>query len=226
MSENPDVAELRRQVEMLTADRDGLARKLNADRAELRKLLAKRGGKANVHGGSGEEARGEWCTSKRTATAIGGFDVDPFSNARSHIVAVHHCILARGDNGLVTERGQVGEYRCNGSYRIARENTRVFLQPPYEIVERAVEHFGHTRFCALLRFDPSTDWFEQLKRRCELICVLRKREEFEPPPGVIAPGKKAGGAPFPHALFYARFEDATEAVFRASAINHRRNRKS
>lgn len=226
MSENPDVSELLRQVEMLTADRDGLAKKLNADRAQLRKLLAKRQGKANVHGGSGEEARGEWCTSKRTATAVGEWDVDPFSNERSHVVSKHRCILARGDNGLVTEFGNVGEYRCEGTFRIARPDTRVFIQPPFELVLPAIEHFGHTRFCALLRFAPDTEWFARLKPLCELICVLRKREEFEPPPGVIAPGKKAGGAPFPHALFYARFEDATEAVFRASALNHRRNRKS
>jgi hypothetical protein len=86
----------------------------------------------------------------------------------------------------------------------------VWGQPPYELVPEALDHYGHTRFCFLLRFDPSTEWFRKLYRLSRLVCVTRKRVEFEPPPGV--PVSKN---PYPHALYFAREEDATPAVLRA-----------
>jgi hypothetical protein len=173
--------------------------------------------RANVYGGSKDPNRGTWCTPKRWAEYVGPFDVDPFSNPRSHIVSSARCMLERGDNGFGSEPE---ERRVPGRYFTtehgncsADENTRVFLQPPYEIVDQVVGHYGHTRFTALLRFDPPVGWFKKLYRLSELVCVISdKRLNFEPPPGLGPKGNNA--QPFPHALFYRRAEDATRDVLR------------
>lgn len=180
--------------------------KLEQQRDDARAKLKKR---ANVRGGSKDENRGTWCTPKAWADRVGPWDVDPFSNPRSHIVSAQACMLERGDTGLAIA-DEPGTYRCGGEVRHATDETRVFIQPPYEIVLEALAHYGHTRFCALLRFDPSTTWFAKLYRLSSLVCVTRRRIPFEPPPGV-----KASAQPFPHALFYRRAEDATPAVLRA-----------
>jgi len=78
-------------------------------------------------------------------------------------------------------------------------------------VLRWIRAYAHTRFCFLLRFDPSTKWFAELYDVCELVAIPRgRRINFEPPPGV-----KASSQTFPHALFYRRYADATPAVLRA-----------
>jgi hypothetical protein len=182
--------------------------------------------RANPNGGSGEVARGSYCTPKEWADRVGPWDHDPFSNPRSHIVATTACMLERGDDGLAGPRkgehflaptggilapGEERRWPTATGRRLATVDTRVWGQPPYEIVDEALEHYGHTRFCFLLRFDPSTQWFIKLYRLAGLICVPRgKRIEFEPPPGV--PVSKN---PYPHAFYYARAEDATDAVLRA-----------
>lgn len=166
--------------------------------------------RTNVHGGSGEPERGTWCTPKWIAAIVGRFDLDPFSNPRSHIDADHSCQLERGDDGFGD--GTTGSYRMGGTLcRHATEHTRVWFQPPYSIVLDAFAHYEHTRFCALLRFDPSTEWFQRIYRRSALICVPRlRRVNFEPPPGV-----RSSSSTVPHALYYARVGDATPAVLRA-----------
>jgi hypothetical protein len=166
--------------------------------------------KLNVRGKSGDPNRGCWCTACELAKALGRFDIDPFSNPRSHIESDVTCMLENGGNGLLNPKAP-GTWR-SGSSRVvgcADENTRVFLQPPYSIVPRAIAHYGHTRFTALLRFDPRPEWFKRLYRLSELVCVLWHCE-FEPPPGV----DKGGGNSFPHALFYRRAADVTDAVLR------------
>ena len=188
------VAQLRAQLERVTAE---LAKERTRRRA------------ANGNGGSGEVARGAYCTPKAWAERVGPWDVDPFSNPRSHIVAARRCMLEDGGNGML-DREVVGSYSAPPAFGRADENTRVFLQPPYEMVDEALEHYGHTRFCALLRFDTSTKWFAKLYRITRLVCVPRRRLAFEPPPGV-----KASANPYPHALYYAREEDATPRVLRA-----------
>jgi hypothetical protein len=170
---------------------------------------------SKVHGNSGEQKRGAWCTPKWIADAVGRYQLDPFSNARSHIDAECTCELERGDNGLARREGRKSDpgcyYTAAGGYGHADESTKVWGQPPYSIVLEAIKHYGHTSFTFLLRFDPSTEWFSQLYRRSALVLVPRRRRiNFEPPPGV-----KASTSTFPHALFYARFEDATPAILRA-----------
>jgi hypothetical protein len=171
--------------------------------------------KANVYGTSrkkttrGDEERGTWCTPKWLAEAVGPFHLDPFSNPRSHIESAYACMLERQDDGL--SGPMKGQYwtALHGS-RFTDDQTRVFLQPPYSVVTRAFEHYHHTRWVALLRFDPSTKWFRAMYREAALICVPRKRVNFEPPPGV-----KASSNTIPHALYYRHAEDVTDAVLRA-----------
>jgi len=177
---------------------------------------------ANVNGGSGEKDRGTWCTPKKWADRLGAFDLDAFSNPRSHIVAAMHLMLERGDDALTgpqsgyywaNRTGGIlgpGEQGRTGCARIfASTDTRVFIQPPYEIVDAAIEHYGHTRFCALLRLDPSTRWFAKLYRITELVCVPRERLDFEPPPGV-----RASSNPYPHAFYFRNEADVPSAILR------------
>ena len=184
---------------------------------------------ANVNGGSGDPLRGSYCTPAKYAAAVGVWDLDPFSNPRSHIVARESCQLERGDNGLL-EPGNPGAYllagadqrvepfdiasddaivaAANRGRRRATESTRVWIQPPYEIVEEAIAHYGHTRFCALLRFDPSTDWFAALWVLTHVIAIpVGERLEFEAPPGI-----ETSANPYPHAFYYADERDVTPAI--------------
>ena len=165
--------------------------------------------RANVHGGSGEKERGEWVTPKWIAEIAGRYHVDPFSNPRSHIDALYHCALERGENGIVTHKIK-GSFRSDGKTHIAGVDDKVWFQPPYSIVLQAFAHYEHTRFTALLRFDPSTEWFQRVYRRSALVLVPRlRRINFEPPPGV-----KASSSTVPHALLYSNADDATPAILR------------
>jgi hypothetical protein len=196
--------------------------------------------KANLFGGSGEVDRGKWRTPKKWAGYVGPWDLDPFSNPDSHIEALVHCMLERGDDafgGRTLGERLVGEYLVTSTHgkplgpgelarlkngklasrvgrRIAGEHTRVWIQPPYELVDQALDHFGHTRFCALLRFDTRTKWFDRLYRliheRRGLIACTRGSFNFEPAPGMPKPSSNI----FPHALFYADARDVTDAVLR------------
>jgi hypothetical protein len=154
-----------------------------------------------------DEQRGAWCTPKKYAVAVGGFDLDPFSNNRSHISSDLACQLERGDDGLAGPG--VGQFYCSVNGIVtATEDWRVWIQPPYDIVLRAIAHYKHARFTALLRLDPSTEWFSELHAASSLILVPRgDRIEFDPPPGV-----KASSNPFPHGFFYKHAEDATKEI--------------
>lgn len=169
--------------------------------------------RVNGNGGSKDPARGAYCTPKWIAELVGPWDLDPFTNPHSNIVATERCMLEDGGDGLANPLP--GSYRCGrrGPVKIATSATRAWLQPPYEIVDEAISHYGHTRFCALLRFDTSTNWFQKLYRLTQLVCIPRRRRiGFEPPPGVAV--RKNKKSPYPHALYYARVEDATDAVLR------------
>lgn len=168
-----------------------------------------------------EEQRGAWCSPPEYTEAAGTFDLDPFTNPRSTLVARRMCMLERRDDGfghlpiLKPKQGKRAEsadpgvfYTTEHGKERATAETRVWLQPPYDIVLEALAHYAHTRFTALLRLDTSTVWFEQLFELCEVIMVpKRDRLEFVPPPGV-----KPSSNPFPHGLYYARAEDVTKAV--------------
>ena len=156
-----------------------------------------------------KDGRGSWCTPDPYATAVGRFRVDPFSNARSIIKSTYACWLERGDDGFGLDRRHVrGCYYTRGVYRCADTRTKVWFQPPYDIVLDALDHFEHTRFVGLLRLDTSTEWFDRMHALCEVIMVPRNdRINFIPPPGVIASAN-----PFPHGIYYRHADDVTDAV--------------
>lgn len=183
--------------------------------------------KVNVNGGSGETSRGAWITAKKWADAVGPWDLDPFSNPRSHIVSTDRCMLEDGGDGLYVpatvdglDHDIVGYWR-SGSTTVGRafEGARVWGQPPYDIVERAVAHYRHTRFCFLLRFDPSTGWFRSLWERTAVIAIpLGDREMFEPPPELA--GAKDNN-PHAHAFYYSDVRDVTNEIRRACIVLRR-----
>lgn len=174
-----------------------------------------------------EEQRGAWCSPLEYTKAAGRFDIDPFSNPRSTVQSLLACWLERGDDAFGLERrcdrgvvwmnkGTPGRPNWTaeiselpeGRHVYVDANYTVWLQPPYDLVLEALAHFGHARFCALLRLDTSTKWFAQLWELSEVIMVPKEdRLEFVPPPGV-----KASSNPFPHGLYYKRAADVPEAV--------------
>lgn len=163
----------------------------------------------NVHGGSRDPNRGSWCTPKWLADLIGPFDLDPCSNPRSHIQATKTYQLERGQDGLFVPGSELA-------------TERVFINPPYEhdSVLRWYQAYKHTRWCFLLRFDPSTDWFDQIYDAAELVAVPRgRRVNFEPPPGV-----KASSNAIAHALYYRYAADVPDAVVRACVTWRKKSR--
>jgi hypothetical protein len=121
------------------------------------------------------------------------------------------CELERGDDGFGMgdpDRREGSFYVKGSGYHRAWPSWRVWVQPDYEYVLEAIRHYKHTRFTALLRLDPSTEWFDELHAVSKLILIPKgDRIEFNPPPGV-----KASSNPFPHGFFYAHAEDATDAI--------------
>lgn len=180
---------------------------------------ASRSQPGNVRGGSRDPARGTWCTARKLADALGSFHVDPFSNPRSHVRSEHDCQLERGDDGFGD--GSEGSYRIGTQLHTASSETRVFIQPDYSFVLRALRHYMHTRWVALLRFDPRPEWFDMVYDAAELVAVVRDPDarDFEPPPGVTSPGST-----FPHAIYFRRAEDATPEMLRMCIAFRKRSR--
>lgn len=139
--------------------------------------------------------RDQWCTPLWIARAVGAWDLDPCSNDRSHITARRAFRLDRGQDGLSLAR-------------YVKRSSRVWVNPPYSDVTPWVLGYGHTRFCFLVKFDPSTRWCRELIARTTLILFPRRRRvAFEPPPGVTGMSNQ-----FPHGLFFARPEDAAPEI--------------
>jgi hypothetical protein len=172
-------------------------------------------------GNTRDPNRGAWCTPKWIADLVGPWRLDPFSNPRSHIDAERACMLERGDDGLGDGKTPGSHFvRAEEAVAIADETWRVWIQPDYQVVLRAFAHYRHTRWCALLRFDPSTEWFEEIYEASSLIAVPRgRRVNFEPPPGV-----RASSNAYPHALYYRNAEDATPSVLRACVAWRKKSR--
>src|SRR5690606_30225668 len=105
--------------------------------------------------------------------------------------------LEDGDDGLVDQYGP-GAFVYGGVNCATLPSARTFINPPYSrgAVVRWIRHWRHTRFCFLLRWDPSTRWFEELLPHCTHVWFPPRRINFEPPPGV-----KSSSNPFPHALY-------------------------
>jgi hypothetical protein len=176
----------------------------------------------SVRGKSGDPVRGTWCTPKWLADAVGEFALDPFANPRSHVRSVARCALEDGGDGFGD--GSPGSYRCGaaGEIQHATSEDTVWIQPPYDIVLRAFDHYAHTRWVALLRFDPRPEWFDAIYDAAELVAVIRHDPEgrpfgFEPPPGVVASTNT-----FPHALYARHAEDIPRAALRYCAAWRKR----
>lgn len=169
--------------------------------------------RTGVRGASGDPKRGAYCTPKYVASALGEFDLDPFTNERSHVRAVEQCILDNGGDGFGA--GDPGSYRVGqfgARTQQATHATRTWLQPDYTQVLSAVRHYLHTRFVALLRFDPRPEWADLVGGASEWIGVLsnspgRSSFEFEPAPGVVSSSNT-----FPHALYARSYTDVTPAM--------------
>lgn len=128
--------------------------------------------------------RGAWCTPKWLADLIGDVEFDPCSNERSHIRAWRRCIWELGQDGLGAD---------------VPSWYRVFVNPPYGPGEvlKWVQRYRHTNFIFLLRWDPSTEWFDELIDHCTHVWFpTGRRVNFEPPPHI-----ESSSAAFPHALF-------------------------
>lgn len=183
------------------------------DDADRKRLLKE--GRTNLQGNSGEVERGKWCTPDKWARAVGPWDVDPFSNPHSGIVSVDRAMLE--DEGDAFGGGKPGESpglyllgsRHGSRTGVATVDTRVWLQPPYDLVIEALAHYGHTRFCALLRLSPDTAWFRMLWPLVATIAIPQERLEFKPPPGVPKPESTIS---YPHALYYRDWRDITDEV--------------
>lgn len=126
--------------------------------------------------------------------------LDPCSNGRSHIQADHKCDLQLGGDGLYQGAHEEGPGWYHRGKTLGHVDTKhtVFVNPPYgrNDVIKWVEHYRHTRFIFLLRWDPSTRWFSGLLPYCTHVWFPSRRINFEPPPGV-----KSSSNPFPHALY-------------------------
>lgn len=139
--------------------------------------------------------RDTWVTPRHIARAVGPWDVDPCTNERSHIVARRTFRLDQGQDGLVLAK-------------FVSRNARVWCNPPYSDVMPWIIAYGHTRFCFLVKFDPSTKWCRELLARANFILFPQlERMKFEAPPGVESSSNQ-----FPHGLFYANEADATADI--------------
>lgn len=171
-------------------------------------------GAVNVRGNSRDPARGAYRTPKWLADLLGPYDLDPFSNPLSHIHATESCTLELGGDGFGDNTP--GSYRTRNGARLkhATDATKLWFQPDYQFVLRGFNHYRHTRWTALLRFDPRPEWFDAVYDASELVAVLRHDPDgkpfgFEPPPGITASSNT-----FPHALFFKHATDAPSEVLR------------
>jgi hypothetical protein len=152
----------------------------------------------------------DWCTPEWLADALGGFDMDPCSNERSHIRSADACSLATGSCGLERDWG------CGS----------VFCNPPYSDVgpwaAKLAAHAGP--WCALVKLDPTTKWWATLMTSMPTVAPFRKRIRFEGQgggAGFVAPvGRKREGsrvnnqmtANFPSVLVYSAWRPPAALV--------------
>lgn len=106
----------------------------------------------------------DWCTPAELANDLGEFDLDPCSNARSHVRTFNRICLPA--DGLASD--WIGS---------------VFVNPPYSSpmpwCMRLALHRGP--WVALLKLDPTTRWFAALVRSGASWSPFRKRIAFERP---------------------------------------------
>lgn len=122
---------------------------------------------SSAHPSSGTDG---WCTPRWLAEALGPFDLDPCSNAKSHVRARETCSLdglspaCTGLNGLT--RVWVGS---------------IYVNPPYsDVGPWAVSLAAHEGpWVALVKLDPTTRWWATLMTAAPTVAPFRKRIKFE-----------------------------------------------
>lgn len=106
-----------------------------------------------------------WCTPAWLAEVLGAFDLDPCSNARSHVRASDSLARERGEDGLAEHWGR----------------RAVFVNPPYSNVHpwaaKLAVHDGP--WVALVKLDPTTKWWARLMSAAPTIVPFRHRIKFE-----------------------------------------------
>jgi hypothetical protein len=133
-----------------------------------------------------------WVTPRWLADLLGRWDLDPCSNAQSHIRSGYQCSL---DGSGTLGDGLQADWRSGWS---------VFVNPPYSNplpwCERLRDHDGP--WCALLKLDPSTRWWATLMDASPTVAPFRKRIKFE--------GDRAMTANFPSVLVYSAWRPSRE----------------
>jgi hypothetical protein len=149
--------------------------------------------------GAADPDRDTYTTPPWISRALGRVWLDPCSNERSVIQSERVFRLDRGQNGLALAK-----------FVPRNPPGIVFLNPPYSDgqVIQWVRGYRMTRFCFLVRHDPSTEWFSELFAATGMIAQPRDRVDFQPPPGAEINGSN----PYPHALFYRDACDVSQAM--------------
>ncbi len=129
-----------------------------------------------------------WNTPAWLAEALGPFDLDPCSNASSHVLTERSCALP--DDGLALDW----------------RNRSVYLNWPYSNplpwARKVAAHVGP--WCVLAKLDPSTRWWAALMEACPTVAPFRKRIKFE--------GDKAMTANFPSVLVWSAWRPPAALV--------------
>lgn len=140
-----------------------------------------------------DEGSDSWCTPRDLAMELGHWDLDPCSNARSHVsshvaFALSHDTTDRPDLHPVFFAGDGIERPWDGS---------VFVNPPYSNpLPWCVRLAAHgAPWAALLKLDTTTRWWSVLMHSGASWAPFRKRLKFES-------GKKALTANFASVLVW------------------------
>ncbi len=126
----------------------------------------------------------EWCTPEWLADAVGSFDLDPCSNASSHVRAELRCSLSF-------------DTPYNDGLTFAWDSFSIWCNPPYSnVLPWARKLAAHPApWVALVKLDPSTRWWAALMEACPTVAPFRKRLKFE--------GAQSMTANFPSVLVYS-----------------------
>ena len=135
----------------------------------------------------------DWCTPSWLTDLLGKFDLDPCWNPRSTVNAR----VAVGKVGPT-----YAEDGCGLEYEWGK--CSVFVNPPYSNVlpwaTKLALHGG--AWCALVKLDPTTRWFDTLMSANPIIAPFRKRITFA--------GEKPMTANFPSVLVFKRWWPSDE----------------
>lgn len=138
----------------------------------------------------------EWVTPKYLCDLLGPFDLDPASNARSHVRAASMCTL---DESIVSASANVFLDGLAHPWRGSVFTNFPYSKPLPWCVKLA-EHDGP--WCALVKLDPTCRWWSTLMSATPQVAPFRKRLKFE--------GDKAMTANFPSALVYRNWSPSRD----------------